>query len=178
MTWKKSDKCLLLISQLSGPWCRFNPAHQAGESARREPGKTARKAGPYKDPLHWLLVSPMFAVCNHACKVNIYLGDTMSTALYDLIREMTADRFDDVGVESGPIKTMTFRPSAYTIHLVDSLAKELSISRQMMLDHIIDNGIRDAIDAYCDAHGTESDKAKEQFLDEVMKTWNLKREQE
>jgi hypothetical protein len=102
----------------------------------------------------------------------------MSTALYDLIREMTSDRFDDVDVEAGPIKTMTFRPSAYTIHLVDSLAKELSISRQMMLDHIIDNGIRDAIDAYCDAHGTESSKVKEQFLDETFKTWNLKREQE
>jgi hypothetical protein len=101
----------------------------------------------------------------------------MSSTLYDLIRDMTSDRFDDVGVETGPIKTMTFRPSAYTIHLVDSLAKELAISRQMMLDHIIDNGVREAIDAYCDAHGTESSKVKEQFLDEVMKTWNLKREE-
>jgi hypothetical protein len=94
----------------------------------------------------------------------------MTTQLYDLIREMTSDRFEQ-HEDAGPVKPITFRPSAYSIHLVDSLAKELAISRQAMLDHIIDLGVRDAIQAYCDAHGAESSNVQKLFGDEVHKTW-------
>jgi hypothetical protein len=94
----------------------------------------------------------------------------MSSQLYDLIRDMTSDRFEQDD-DSGPVKPVTFRPSVYSIHLVDSLAKELAISRQAMLDHIIDLGVRDAIQAFCDAHGTESINVQKQFAGEVSKTW-------
>jgi hypothetical protein len=102
----------------------------------------------------------------------------MNTKLYETILDMTIDSFQDSGTSPGPLKVITIRPSAYSIALVDHLAQELAMSRQAMLDHIINDGIRDAVDGYCDAHGLHAEEVKKTFCEEFHAKWQAQNEEQ
>ena len=73
----------------------------------------------------------------------------------ELIKQLTIQTFmqeEDTEVKGGK-KQISLRPSVYTLAQIDTLADILDVSRQMMIDDLLDNGISDAIDAYCEAHG-------------------------
>lgn len=102
--------------------------------------------------------------------------------LKDLIRNETIQSFKDqdfAGPYGNQKRQISIRPDAVTLTKIDTLADFLDMSRQGLLDDILENGIADAIDAYCEAHGPEhSDEAHKGFVQAFTKRWEEQNSQE
>jgi hypothetical protein len=100
----------------------------------------------------------------------------MSSKLYDNIRNMTEQSFEDDGV-TPYIKAVTVRPSAYAVCLADHLAEQLCISRAALLEHVFNDGIEDATQAFFEAHGSYAKDVEETFVDGFDEKWSKMREE-
>ena len=94
--------------------------------------------------------------------------------LKDLVTRLTLETFateEEMTLSVGK-KQISLRPSISTLLQIDILADILDVSRQMMIDDILDQGISDAIDAYCEAHGpNHHEEAREGFLSMFTDRW-------
>ena len=101
----------------------------------------------------------------------------MTSKLYDTIRDVTRQSFDDDGVGGPLIRSVTVRPTAYTVCLADTLAEHLHISRSALLEHVFNDGIHDAVQAYFDAHGDHAKETETAFCDAFATKWSKLREE-
>jgi hypothetical protein len=100
----------------------------------------------------------------------------MSSKLYDNIRNMTEQSFEDDG-PTPYIKAVTVRPSAYAVCLADHLAEQLCISRAALLEHVFNDGIEDAVHAFIEAHGQNAKDVEATFVEGFAEKWSKMREE-
>jgi hypothetical protein len=100
----------------------------------------------------------------------------MTSKLYDNIRSMTEQSFDDDDVTPF-IKSVTVRPTAYAVCLADHLAEQLDISRSALLETIFNDGVEDAVAAYFDAHGSTAKEVEAAFVEGFAARWTKQREE-
>lgn len=100
----------------------------------------------------------------------------MSSTLYDNIRSITEESFNDDGLTPA-IKAVTVRPTAYAVCLADHLAEQLGISRAALLEHVFNDGIHDACSAFFDAHGAHAKEVEKTFVDGFAERWAKQREE-
>lgn len=100
---------------------------------------------------------------------------TMMSKLKKMIEQETHRIFQEealVTAGTGQKRQISIRPDEITLTKIDTLAGILDMSRQGLLDDIMEQGIEDAIDAYCEAHGPQhSEEAREGFRQAFMKRW-------
>jgi hypothetical protein len=94
--------------------------------------------------------------------------------LKDLIRNETRRAFEHEALSTGSEKRqISIRPDVVTVAKIDTLADILDMSRQGLLDDIMNHGIDDAIDAYCEAHGPDHQESiYKGFVEAFHKRWN------
>lgn len=63
------------------------------------------------------------------------------------------------------LQTITVRVSPYRVRMIDNLAKDLDLSRQSVLASIIDIGVQQAVSAYADTFGEDSQKVYMELLE-------------
>lgn len=94
--------------------------------------------------------------------------------LKDLITNITVQSFkyQEREDENNPLaglidhrKQISLRPNLITLTKIDVLADWMDVSRQSLVDDLLDLGIDDAIDAYCDAHGP---KHRQEVMDQFI----------
>lgn len=98
----------------------------------------------------------------------------MASKLYENIRNMTTQSFDDDDV-TPYIKSVTVRPTAYAVCLADHLAEQLQISRSALLENIFNDGVEDAVAAYFDAHGDTAKEVEAAFVEGFAARWAKQR---
>lgn len=101
--------------------------------------------------------------------------------LKDLIRNETRRGFEaeSLGATAADKRQITIRPDSVTLGKIDTLADILDVSRQALVDNILNQGIDDAIDAYCEAHGPDHENgARDGFLTAFHRLWNKRRAEE
>ena len=96
----------------------------------------------------------------------------MTSKLYDTIHSITRQWFDSDGVGAPRVKSVTVRPTAYTVCMADTLAEQLDMSRAALLEHVFNEGISDACQAYFDAHGEHAKEAEKAFCASFETKWS------
>jgi len=96
----------------------------------------------------------------------------MTSKLYDTIRDITRQSFEDDGAGVPHVKSVTVRPTAYTVCLADTLAEHLDMSRSALLEHVFNEGINDAVQAYFDAHGDHAKETEKAFCEAFVAKWS------
>ena len=96
--------------------------------------------------------------------------------LKDLITQETRRIFEEealVDVATNQRRQISLRPDAVTLTQIDTLAEILDMSRQGLLDDILEQGISDAVDAYCEAHGPDhQEEARKGFIEAFKRRWD------
>jgi hypothetical protein len=94
--------------------------------------------------------------------------------VYETVKDRVQRSFDS-DTETylvGDLKPVTLRFPSRLIHAVDALATVAGYgSRQSLLNELINEALGDAIQGYCDAHGTHASNARWEF-DEILKKFD------
>lgn len=92
--------------------------------------------------------------------------------LKHFIEQETRRQFEEYATIVGPSserKQISLRPDAVTLAKIDTMADMLEMSRQALCDELLEQGMEDAIEAYCEAHGPDHyEEARQAFRDKVI----------